>query len=152
MTDFYSEYRVKKMVNGASFYAEIGLTITETENGTLEVCENYSGEVFSSQGSLEQIPENGYNDWKKGILAGIEYAFQKLKNNNGLKVTVNQASGLSTETNPVILGFAASRAILKELEHSESDEQLAQIEIYVFGNDGFRQTEIPDFKLDGLDL
>jgi len=45
-------------------------------------------------------------------------------NIGGLKVTIGEASGMITDTNSTILGFASSRAILSELKNSENENDL----------------------------
>ena len=45
-------------------------------------------------------------------------------NIGGLKVTIEEASGMITDTNSTILGFSSSRAILSELKNSENENDL----------------------------
>jgi len=141
-----SEYKVAKIQQGNPYLGEVHLTIELTTNESLEIVENYQGNGFVSQGYEEVIAEKGEHTWKKGVLSGITYAYNKLIGNQGLKVTITRVSGLITDTNPTILGFAASRAILTKLEHTECKQDLAILENLVLNswNDDFEA--IPDFE------
>ncbi|WP_234418277.1 hypothetical protein [Aquimarina aquimarini] len=113
----------------------------------MEIIENYPDKTASgySQGQIESIPKEGYNDWKNGIKNGIEYAYEKLTKHKGLKVIIDSAIGLSTDTNPTIIGFAASRAVLEKLSNCESKNELEQLESLVFSSWDYNHDAIPDF-------
>lgn len=155
MTEIKSKYKVGKQKNGLPHFGEVHLILDLTENKKLEIVEKYSGKGFYSQGYEEVIPEKGYDDWKQGIKHGITYAYSKLKNTNGLKVTIEQASGLTTDTNSIILGFVASRAVLNELENIESESELIQLEELVYSSWNYELDSLPNFvelTIDGKKL
>jgi len=45
-------------------------------------------------------------------------------NIGGLKITIEEASGMITDTNSTILRLSSSRAILSELKNSENENDL----------------------------
>jgi hypothetical protein len=145
MTQIESKYKVAKYKDGLPHYGEVILNIELTETNNLELIENYQGDGWISQGYEVIVPHKGYDQWKMGIQNGINYAYKKLKNNNGLKVTVVQASGLITDTNPTILGFSASRAILNKLENSENEEKFRELEHLMFSSWNYDFDSVPDF-------
>ena len=146
MAKIEGKYKVAKHKNGLPHYGEVILNIELTKNNDLELVENYQGNGWVRQGYEEIVPSKGYDQWKKGIQNGITYAYGKLKNNNGLKVIVVRASGLATDTNPTILGYAASRAILNKLENSENDEELKELEQLMFSSWNYDFDSVPDFE------
>jgi len=64
-------FRLKKQKNGLLHFGEVLLSIEITNNGLLEIIENYTGRGWKGQGSLESITLEGYSNWKKGIIEGI---------------------------------------------------------------------------------
>ncbi len=146
MEKITSKHIVKKIKNGLPHFGEVYLIIELTQNNTLDIIENYSGSGFCSQGYLETVPEKGYDHWKKGVANGVKYAFSKLVNNNGLKITILEVSGLSTDTNPTILGYACSRAVLNKLINNESEAAHNEIEKLMFISWNYEYNSIPDFE------
>jgi len=145
MTKIESKHKVAKYKGGLPHYGEVMLHIEVTKSNNLELIENYQGDGWIRQGYEETVPNKGYDKWKKGIQNGISYAYAQLKNCSGLKVTVIQASGLITDTNPTILGFAASRAVLNKLENSENEEKCKELEHLTFSSWNYDFDSIPDF-------
>lgn len=146
MPKIESRYKVAKYKNGLPHYGEVVLNFELTQTNRLELIENYQGSGWICQGYEEIVPDKGYDQWKKGIENGISYAYNKLKNNCGLKVTVIQATGLITDTNPTILAFAASRAILDKLENTESIDDLRELEELMFTSWNYDLDAIPNFE------
>ena len=148
MTEINSKYKIGRYKNGLPHFGVVYFTLELNDSGLLEIEENYVYEepIGFSQGQIESIPRNGYDDWKKGIHNGIEYAYSKLLNNNGLKVIIESANGLLTDTNPTIIGFTASRAILEKLPNLESNEERIILENMVYSSWCFDYNSIPDFK------
>ena len=152
MTEITSENIVRKIKNGLPHLGKVSLTLKLTEKGILEIEENYPEKKSYgfSQGQKESIPKEGYNDWKKGIRKGIEYAYSKLTENSGLKITIESAVGLSTDTNPTIIGFSASRAILEKLPNCESKTEPEKLEKIVYSSWNYEYDAIPDFKNESI--
>lgn len=130
-----STYKLRNVHNGKPFFGAIVLTIEVLEEATQhQLIEAYKGEGFLGQGHIETIPAKGYKSWKIGIRRGINYALGKLLDKRSFKVTVVYCRGMTTDTNPVILAFVASRAVLDKLEHEESQQELAALEQVVFSS------------------
>lgn len=144
MAAIESTYRIAQYKGGLPHYGEVGLRMEVIETHKLEIVEKYQGEGWVRQGDKEFIPSEGYEPWKQGIQNGIRYAYTKLKHTRGMKVTVVQANGLITDTNPTILAFAASRAILTELENSETEEERKELEQLMFSSWDYPPESIPN--------
>ena len=157
MKEIKSENIIRKVKNGLPHLGKTNLTLILTDKNTLEIEENYPEEKPSgfSQGQAESISQEGYEDWKQGILNGIEYAYNKLTDNSGLKVIIESAYGLTTDTNPTIIGFSTSRAILDKLANCESQAELELLEEIVYSSWNYEFDAIPDFdngKIIGKEL
>lgn len=139
-------YMVRHYKNRRPHYSEIKLHIETTTTNQLEIIENYSGKGFYSQGYMEIIPAKGYDLWKTGIHNGITYAYSKLKQKTGLKVTIVEAGGFSTDTNAIILGFVAARAILNNIENKETAAEFQLTENLMNTSWDYGFYGIPDFE------
>ncbi|GAB1858419.1 hypothetical protein MHTCC0001_32560 [Flavobacteriaceae bacterium MHTCC 0001] len=142
-----SENTVRKIKNGLSYFAKVYLTLRLTEKNILEIEEQYQEQASSgfSQGQSESISSEGYSNWKQGIHNGIAYAYGKLTENCGLKVIIENATGLVTDTNPTIIGFSTSRAILDKLPNDESQSELELLEKMMYSSWNYEHGAIPDF-------
>lgn len=147
MTKITSESTIKKVKNRLHHFGKVSLKIELTETNMLEIEENFSDKNIPnfSQGQIISIPKKGFEIWKEGIRKGIEYAYLKINKKNGLKVIIEKAEGLVTDTNPTILGFSACRAILEKLPNSESQYELEQLEKLVFSSWDYEYDAIPNF-------
>lgn len=129
------EYRFRRIKGGLPFIGVVELHLEELPHAQQhQIIEEYQGAGFTSQGYIESIPAQGYKDWKAGIKKGILYALSKITSPNYYQITIIAAQGLTTDTNPTILAYTASRAILDHLEHQELDEEKAALEEVVFGS------------------
>lgn len=119
-----SNYRLAIINEGRLYFGEVSLKIQLSKHlNTHKIIEEYSGEGYLSQGLSESICKVGYQDWKKGVRIGIEYALSMVCNNDNYEITIVSARGLSTDTNPIILSYTSSRALLKMIKHNESKAQ-----------------------------
>lgn len=128
-----SKYKFAKIHhNGKAYLGLIELEFDVNNSDKLIIIEDYQGQGWIGQGHETVISQNGYDSWKKGIKIGLEYSYKKLKLQQGLEIKIKRASGLIINTNPTILGYTASRAILNKIEHSETEEEHKQIleEVY----------------------
>jgi len=143
-----AEYRYKKIAGrGLPYFAEVKLIIENTENKDLEIVEKYKGNGWQAQGYITAISKEGLDDWRTGIVRGIKYAYSKLVLSRGLKVTIIEANGIPvTDTNPTIIGYAASRAILEKMENNESVEERTLIEELVISSWNYEHDAIPNFN------
>ncbi|MEL6637861.1 MAG: hypothetical protein AAFR05_14005 [Bacteroidota bacterium] len=145
-----SKYKLGIVKNGKPFYGEVILEIESLpDSDRHEVVEKYSGKGFKSQGYVESIPPEGYDAWKIGIKTGVEYALKRINDSRKFKVTILESNGLTTDTNPIILAYVSSRAILKEFANNESETDLNKIEEIVFNSWSYEyDTQISFDKLD----
>jgi len=124
-----SKYKLGRIKGGKPFYGEVNLGIELLSDSKEHIIiEDYDGKGFLSQGYVESIPREGYDSWKKGIKNGIDYGLRMINENRKYRVTIIESKGLTTDTNPIILAYVSSRAILKEIENKESKTDLDKLE------------------------
>lgn len=141
-----SKYKLGTVKNGKPFFGEVILEIELLPHSDKhDVVEKYNAKGFQGQGYLESIPQNGYDSWKKGVRIGVEYALRMIDDNRSFRVTILESNGLTTDTNPIILAYVSSRAILKELKNKESKADLAKIEEIVFNSWNYEYGNQIDF-------
>jgi hypothetical protein len=104
----------------------------------------YLGRGFVSQGYIEEVPEKGYDDWKQGALAGIAYALATSVD-HPCQVTVTKIEGLSSDTNPTIVGGAAIQALWFAVEYAPSQEQMEHVDRLVFQSFSHPADHLPAF-------
>lgn len=143
-----SKYKFGLLIkNGKPFYGEVVLKIESTPNMVEhQIIERYKGEGFITQGYVETIPKKGYNSWKEGVKNGVLYGLKMVTDNRTFKVTILAGNGLITHTNPIILAYVASRAILEKIEHRESVFELEKIKNLVFSSWNYEHDSQIDFK------
>ncbi len=76
MNDNKLDFKLLKVKNGKPFFAIINLEVYRSDYEN-EVLEEYCGEGWLRQGDVESLPMKGYEDWKKGVKNGLEFAFSK---------------------------------------------------------------------------
>ena len=76
MIDDSLDYKLLKVKNGKPFFAIINLEVSKSVNEN-EIIEEYYGEGWTKQGVIENVPSKGYEDWKKAVKKGLEFAFSK---------------------------------------------------------------------------
>ena len=143
MIDDKLDYKFLKVKNGILFFAVINLEISKSDNGN-EIIEEYLGEGWKRQGSLESVPVNGYEDWKKAVKNGLEFAFTKSAEK--WRVKIKKVEGMTTDTNPTIVGFAAIVAFCEQTNTDLSFDTKAAIENFTFKSWENKNCEkVPDF-------
>ena len=90
-----------------------------------------SGEGWIEQGYLEEVSADGYDDWKAGARVGIEFAL-KFARLTQARVVVRKITGLTTDTNPTIVGAAAAIATWNAIGYTPAQEVLERLEGSVF--------------------
>lgn len=138
-----SEGRIARIRNGLLHFARVSLEVRfpAEETAINLVCQ---GRGFFSQGSLEEVPANGYDDWKQGALAGIAYALAT-SGVGPCQVTVTKIEGLTTDTNPTIVGGAAIQAVWSAVDYQPAREQLEHIDQLVFQSFSHPADHLPMF-------
>jgi hypothetical protein len=129
--------------NGRPFAARVTLSIESpsSQPGILFRC---SGEGWISQGYLEEVPAVGYDDWKAGAKAGIEYALA-VAHPAAARVEVTRIVGMLTDTNPSVVGAAAALATWKALAFEPPSEVIQALEAVVFGSWERPHDAVPEF-------
>jgi hypothetical protein len=122
-------YRWAKAKNGISNFAVITLVINESNTDENFVNEYYSGDGFTSQGSIEEVPAKGYDSWKIGAIRGLEYAFSKTK--KYFVVNIISIEGISTDTNPTVIGYTIIRAFFDQINLESDNEEINKLEDFV---------------------
>ncbi len=101
--------------------------------------------TVASQGYIEDAPANGYDDWKQGAALGAEYALE-VAGEKARSVVVSRIQGLTTDTNPTVVGAAAALGVWEALGYQPTPEQTQQIERHVFGSWQRPFDALPDFR------
>ncbi len=103
--------RFTRQSHGKGYGAVVTLTIDSAATET-HISLDCHGQSFRSQGYIEDVPEQGYDDWKQGAVAGVDYAL-KVAGLEPCGVVITKIEGLTTDTNPTIVAVAAMDAIWK---------------------------------------
>ncbi|HLO72664.1 MAG TPA: hypothetical protein VK164_01895 [Flavobacterium sp.] len=150
MIDEKLDYKLLKVKNGKPFFAVINIEVYKSDNEN-EIIEEYSGEGWTRQGNIENIQSKGYEDWKKAVRSGLEFAFSI--SNQKWKVKIKKVEGrIATDTNPTIIGFATILAFCEKTNLKLESEIIDKIENFTFKSWENRNHEkIPNFKNLGYD-
>lgn len=84
------------------------------------------GDGFRSQGYIEEVPAQGYEDWKQGAVLGVAFALWTAKQRE-CGVVITKIEGLTSDTNPTIIAAAAMDAIWKAIEYTPESTLTSQI-------------------------
>ena len=144
MTNDTTFYRWTKFKNGIGSVAIVTLDVEQNSFETNQILEHYSGQGFTSQGNIEEVPEDGYDSWKIAARQGLQYAFSLIDTH--WTVHINKIEGLTTDTNPTIVGYTVLRAFFDKIHYHLSDEQIEKLEDFVLSSWTKPYKElIPDF-------
>jgi hypothetical protein len=138
-----SKERFARYKNGKPHFAvcEVGIDFSPEVSTVVVDC---NGRGFYSQGYIESVPAKGYEHWKQGAKIGIEFALLTAQAVN-CHVTITRIEGLTTDTNPTIVGFAAILAVWQALEFNPSREMIEKLENQVFESWNKPYDELPMF-------
>jgi hypothetical protein len=136
-----SEGKLARVRSGLPYFAEVRVRV---EAGAGNVAVACAGAGFTSQGSFEDAPAVGYEEWKAGAVAGVRYALAHARN-TAVDVTITRITGLSTDTNPSIVGAAAALATWNALGFTPAPAEWARVESIVFGSWQRPLDEVPPF-------
>lgn len=103
------------------------------------------GAGFVGQGYLEDVPARGYELWKAGARAGVEHALA-VAAVSPARVTIKRISGLTTDTNPTVVGAAAALALWRAVGFSPSRDVVERLEAAAFTSWRRPPDEIPRFE------
>ena len=134
----FGEYR-----NGLPHFARVVLSV-DTPSEAPGVTFSCSGTGFTAQGSIEEVPAEGYDDWKAGAEKGVVFALSAIAQ-SCCRVDIQRIEGLTTDTNPTIVGYVAAKAVWAAIgihPPAEVDEKLLDL---VFSSWEKPHDEIPIF-------
>jgi hypothetical protein len=135
------EHRFARVHGGKTYFAQVAVAV---EDGSGEVAVMCSGHGFRSQGQMEEVPAVGYDDWKAGAIAGVRHALAQAGRLD-VNVTISRIVGISTDTNPTIVGAAAARAVWGALGFEAGPVETARVDAIVFSSWQRAQEEPPSF-------
>jgi hypothetical protein len=122
----HGHHKLAMIINGIGHYAEIDITVVE--DGLRRIGERCHGAGWLAQGYIEDVPQDGYDDWKNAALSGVVSAFRQADvDQSQFSVWVDRIQGLATDTNPRIVACAATMAVWDALGWVATDEQLERI-------------------------
>jgi hypothetical protein len=129
--------------NGLSHFAEVALEI-EFVPGSTDIRCDCDGAGFIGQGYLEDVPASGYDSWKAGARAGVAFALA-VAALPPARVTIGRISGLTTDTNPTVVGVAAALALWRAVGFSPSADVVARLDGAALTSWSRDPDEIPTF-------
>ena len=144
MTDLNS-YRWSKFKNGIGMVAIVTLSVERSSIEQNVIREHYSGNGFTSQGYIEEVPEHGYDSWKNAARNGLEYAFLQI--DDFWTVDIYKIEGRDfIDTNPTVVGYTVMRAFFDKINFQLDPNQIETIEEFVMSSWSKPYIElIPDF-------
>ncbi len=135
--------KLARIHGGLPHFAEVTLTL-ERSTGAPSIGFACSGRGFLGQGQLEEVPEVGYDAWKAGGRAGVELALS-VAGLPSARVTITRIAGLSTDTNPTVVGAAAAHALWSAAGYSPSADVVGRLEAAVLASWRRPVHEVPRF-------
>lgn len=138
------DYRFLKVKNGKPFFAIVNLEVCKSDSRN-EIIEEYIGEGWKRQGSIESVPINGYEDWKKAVKNGLEFAFSKTHEKWNVKIKKVEGR-IGTDTNPTIIGLATILAFCEQANLNLDSDLKNEIENFTFKSwENKNDEKIPNF-------
>lgn len=131
-----AEAQIKRVRNGLLHFAEVALRL-ESPSTTAGIEFHCTGRGWIRQGYLEDAPATGYDDWKAGARAGASFALSVAAVNcpvDTARVLIDRITGLTTDTNPTIVGAAAALAVWKAIPFLPPPDILQRLEAVLFNS------------------
>jgi hypothetical protein len=138
-----SDKKFARIEGGLPFFARVVLSV-EVPSAQPGVYFRCAGRGYRAQGCVEEVPEVGYDDWRGGARAGIDYALS-IAGAQRVRVEVHQVEGLTTDTNPTIIGYAAMLCVWDALSFAPPDALVTRCEEVVLRSWERPHDAIPDF-------
>lgn len=126
-------YRWARQKNGLSYVANISLLVTKKD----ELPENEI--IFLPSSNLQ----NTYSDWCQGIENGLHYALSKVQAKYAIQIC--EFLGTDVDTNATIAGYAAMRCFGESVGFVCDEQEIMELESFVFQSWGDNAYLIPDF-------
>lgn len=138
------EARFARVHLGLPYFAEVALEVDLTGEPDVTRC-TCTGGGFVAQGHLEEAPSEGYEDWKAGGRAGVDFAVSVAALPKS-RVTIVRIAGLTTDTNPTIVGAAAAFALWQAVGFSPPAQVIAHLEAAVFASWRLPHDHVPQLE------
>lgn len=138
------EARFARVRRGITYWAEVALEVELAGEHQVTCCA-CAGGGFVAQGQLEEVPGEGYEDWKAGGRAGVGFAVS-VAALPPARVTIVRIAGLSTDTNPTVMGAAAALARWQAVGFSPSAHVIERLEAAVFASWQRPPDQVPKFE------
>lgn len=144
MIDNNLDYKLLKVKKGKPFFAIVNLEVCKSDSRN-EIIEEYCGEGWTKQGVIENVSNIGYEDWKKAVKKGLEFAFSK--SHEKWNVKIKKVEGrIGTDTNPTIVGLATILAFCEQANLNLDLDLKNEIENFTFKSWKNKNDEkIPNF-------
>ncbi|MFC6095529.1 hypothetical protein ACFPVY_02635 [Flavobacterium qiangtangense] len=144
MSDDKQDFVLLKVKNRKPFFAIINLEVYKSDFEN-EIIEEYCGEGWLRQGVIESVSMKGYEDWKKAVKNGLEFAFSKSAEK--WKVKIKKVEGrIATDTNATIVGFATILAFCEQTNLNLDNDVIERIENFTFKSwENKNDEKIPNF-------
>ena len=140
------EKRYSRVHGGLFHEAIVTIRLDEGEKGSGVTVRCTAPPTTPPQGHIEDVPENGYRHWQRGAALGAEYALE-VAGEQCRNVIVSRIQGLTTDTNPTVVGVAAALGVWEAVGYEPTPEQLGHIKQHAGGS--WRRPEpsdaLPDF-------
>ena len=137
------EARFARVRQGIPYFAEVALEVDLTGELAVTRCE-CAGGGFAAQGQLETVTPEGYDDWKAGARAGVDFA-ASIAALPPARVTIVRIAGLTTDTNPTVVGAAAACALWQAVGFSPPAHVIDRLEAAVFASWNLSGDSVPRF-------
>jgi hypothetical protein len=126
-------------------FAIITLEVSKIKSNSNEIFECYSGNGWTGQGQIDEIPEDGYDYLKLGAKKGLEYAFSFIEGN--WRIKLHRIEGMFiTDTNATVVGYAVIRAFLDNIDYPLLEDKIEELEKFVQVSWQEDFNHIPNFK------
>ncbi len=135
--------KLARIHGGRPHFAEVALTL-EVSTGATAIDFACTGRGFLGQGHVEEVPDLGYDDWKAGARAGVAHALSVAELPSA-RVTITRLAGLSTDTNPTVVGAAAAYALWSAAQFAPPADVVERLEAAVLASGQRPWQEVPRF-------
>ncbi len=137
------EGKFLRQYQGLPYAARVTVYVQSDQTGP-HVLVECGGQPGSSQGDVEEATAMEYTDWKQGAEAGVRHALKETGQEQ-FCVRIIRIAGMSTDTNPTIVGAAAMQAVWQALGYNPLATEIERIERIVFGSWQEADDFVPNF-------
>jgi len=121
-----AEGRFLRQYRGKGYAARVTIDMQPT-TGPGIITVRCTGTPLFRQGAIEEVPAEGWDDWKAGAVTGVQYALTRANQLNS-QVVINRILGTFTDTHPSIIALAAAYAVWRTLGWTPTPEDTQYLE------------------------